>query len=63
MAAEQKVNPDLMALMFVRALILDTDPIENRIHNNRPCPVVIWEDCRPTLDDHVIGGSNAKKKQ
>jgi hypothetical protein len=38
------VNADLMAEMFVRALMLNTDPIANEAHKIAPCPIVIFED-------------------
>ena len=38
------VNADLMAEMFVRALLLNTDPIANEAHKIAPAPCVIWED-------------------
>lgn len=45
------VDPNLMAIMFVRALVLGTDPVENSKHEIAPCPVVVWEDIY-TIDDN-----------
>lgn len=55
------IDPDLMALMFVRALLQGTDPITNKAHEISPCPICIWED-EYTLLDSVKGQDERSKE-
>ena len=46
-----KATADLLAEMFVRALVVGTDMYKVDGKGPSHCPVVIWEDARPTLDN------------
>ena len=56
------IDPDILADMFVRALVLNTDPVENKAHEISPCPVAIWEDFYQENDD-VLRGNNERHKK
>lgn len=61
----EQVDSATMALMFIRALLQDTDPEINKGHLKDPCPVAYWEDS-VFLDNEILrpveGKSNANKK-
>jgi len=63
LTAEQ-VEGSTMALAFVRALLLGTDPKVNKGHEVNPCPVAFWEDSYQ-MDDELIKlakGKNASHR-
>jgi hypothetical protein len=48
-----QVEASVMALAFVRALLIGSNPKHNKLQEANPCPVVIWED-EYQLDNDVI---------
>lgn len=61
---DEQVNKqaDLIVEMFVRALVLGTDKVENEAHKISPCPIVIWEDFH-SLDDTGIDLMTPKRSK
>lgn len=39
-----QVSADILAKMFVSALVQNTNPVENEKHKIAPCPILYWED-------------------